>query len=600
MPSQVAGKIKLNDQEFYFLKGQYRKSKLPSVIPRFGSGDLSLSDLSAWSWWGQSIFDGGFQQKFDIDRSKFWTSSNIDHLTTKGQIQLARDKTLAKQFDAADTINSTVEGNPTAIYNGKFWVGLKHATTAKLFSSSDGSSFSAITTGWTDITAVKQIAVFLDKIYMACQSGGTDDCLQAYDDNGSSMGGITDFGGINCRAVGAARGKLYAAEFTNFTTGDTIRESSTGASDSWTDIKTTGGAFLCTRIIDFNNKAYFLFENTSDYQVELWVYDGVSVEKVHSFNGIRFGNIGVFNNILFISGQGAGGIEVYAFNESTVLPVFIENDELNPDLEYRFLSVWRGKLHFGNLVSENGFTFVPQYDLKDESSNILIPLQSFRDNLFFSALDSGSGKDGVYKLDTSNYVASGSLQSSNIDMGLFGVDKLFGGITIYHDPLTTGTSIEIKVRVDSTTAFSALSVVGSNSTVGSTSFDIEFLSGNIGKKIEYELTLKTSTTANTPKVQDVVTRYILLPVSKRVWDISVLAADNIKEYSKGKSGKDIENALWKISQKGVVSFVDRQGDVYDNKKTGTADRGIIFDDIRTEVLNYDQGEGIVKIRLIEG
>lgn len=607
MSVKIAGKIKLNDQEFFFLKGQYRKSRLPSVIPRISSGDLGLSDLSAWNWWGQSIWDGGFQQKISINRAKFLISSNIDHLSTKGQIQLSRDRNLVKTFDSGDTFNDPSEGNPTEIYDGQFWAGLANSSVAKVFKSSDASSFTAITTGWTDVTAVKQMAVFKDKLFMACNTDGVDECLQSWDNNATSMNGVSDFGRTNCRSVGVARGKIYAAEFTSFSAGDTIRESATGDDGDWTDIYETGGGFQCNQILEFSNKAYFLFQNSSDFRVELWVYDGVDTVFVARFDSLQIANLKVYKNILYISGVGPDGVEIWAFNEATLIPVFKENDEVNPRIIYRFPTTYKQRLYYGNLVTEDGFNFVQQHDLNGSVSGavgagtLLIPLQSFNSVLLFQGIGvDDASKDGIFITDNSNYVVSGSLQSSKIDMDLFGVDKLFGGITIYHDPIPTGGSIEVKIRIDSTTAFSGLSVVGTNSTVGSTSFDIEFLSNNVGKKIEYEVTLKTSTTANTPRVQDIVIRYILLPVSKRVWDISILAVDNIKEYNKPKSGQEIENALWKLSQGGIISFVDRQGDVYDNKKDGTEDRGVIFDDIRTEVLNYDQGEGVVKVRLIEG
>ena len=55
--------------------------------------------------------------------------------------------------------------------------------------------------------------------------------------------------------------------------------------------------------------------------------------------------------------------------------------------------------------------------------------------------------------------------------------------------------------------------------------------------------------------------------------------DDIKEYNRLKTGKEIEKELWDLSNKSLVSFRDVDGIYYDAGKDGTADGGIIFNDI---------------------
>ena len=177
---------------------------------------------------------------------------------------------------------------------------------------------------------------------------------------------------------------------------------------------------------------------------------------------------------------------------------------------------------------------------------------------------------------------STGLRTSIIDGNLFTIDKYQGGVTIYNEPLPSGCTIGVEARIDKD--FSRLTsdnftILGYNNTAGSTSFDIQMLSGNIGKKIQLEIVLLTTDETVSPIVQDVVMRYLLRPTVKRKWNFEILCMDDIKEYNRPKTGKEIERELWDLSNKSLVSFRDVDGIYYDAGKDGTADGGIIFNDI---------------------
>lgn len=176
----------------------------------------------------------------------------------------------------------------------------------------------------------------------------------------------------------------------------------------------------------------------------------------------------------------------------------------------------------------------------------------------------------------------GGLRTSVIDGNLFTIDKYWGGITIYHEPLSANTTIGVMARIDAD--FSRLvsdnfTILGYNNTAGSTSFDIQMLSGNIGKKIQLEIVLLTTDETASPVVQDVVLRYLLRPTVKHRWVFDVLCMDGISEYSRPKSGKEIRQELELLENKALVSFQDVDGKYYDAAKDGTTDSGIIFNSL---------------------
>jgi len=201
---------------------------------------------------------------------------------------------------------------------------------------------------------------------------------------------------------------------------------------------------------------------------------------------------------------------------------------------------------------------------------------------------------------------AGSLRTSVIDGNLFTIDKYWGGITIYHEPLPANCTIGVMARIDadfSRLVSDNLTILGYNNTQGSTSFDIQMLSDNIGKKIQLEVVLLTTNTSNTPIIQDVVLRYLLRPVVKYKWVMELLCVDGIKEYNTPKTGAQIKKDLEYLINDSLVAFEDIDGSYFDAAKAGTADAGIIFNDIQflgpTKLADNHYGY-IAKIELLQG
>jgi len=177
---------------------------------------------------------------------------------------------------------------------------------------------------------------------------------------------------------------------------------------------------------------------------------------------------------------------------------------------------------------------------------------------------------------------TGNLRTSVIDGNLFTIDKYWGGITVYHEPLPANCTIGVMARIDadfSRLVSDNLTILGYNNTQGSTSFDIQILSDNIGKKIQLQVVLLTTNTSNTPIIQDIVLRYLLRPTVKHRWVFDILCMENIAEYSRPKSGKEIRQELELLENKSLVSFQDVDGKYYDANKDGSADDGIIFNSL---------------------
>src|SRR3989304_4136700 len=82
----------------------YQKKTAPFFVGKFGSGDSSYRDATAWQFWVQTNWrNGSHQLKWD-DPGKFWKSSNVD-TTEPEALTLSRALVSAGQVEAGAKIN---------------------------------------------------------------------------------------------------------------------------------------------------------------------------------------------------------------------------------------------------------------------------------------------------------------------------------------------------------------------------------------------------------------------------------------------------------------------------------------------------------------
>jgi len=417
-----------------------------------------------------------------------------------------------------------------------------------------------------------------------------------------------------------------------------------------------------------------------DYpKAELWVYDGSTCLMVYRFDELTAPVIKSFLGNLYIAGDQSGKLVIYKYNEATLTKDFVEEPKGQVpcgSTAYNYFIVWQDKMYLGPLVTD-GKNWAPAYYFDFISgNNYYYPFIIFGSSSAVPYYHDLSTPPNIYILSTSNYHPVSTIESSIVDMDMVGVDKYFGGITIYHEPLPSTAKLFLKVRIDSTNKWETIATTSSNATANSVSFDTELLTNNIGKSIEYQLTMINGATANsgtgdggtattltksgydfaangvkvghllvnttknswakittvavgtitclfgmsdgvanangdtfvvlsgtttTPVISDVVIRYILMPSPKRKWQLDILAIDGIKEYKVPKKGTDIERELWDMANQTIIRFEDIDGKTYDNRKTGSDDRGVIVEDIQTMHPFYaNPEEYIVRLNLIEG
>lgn len=126
---------------------------------------------------------------------------------------------------------------------------------------------------------------------------------------------------------------------------------------------------------------------------------------------------------------------------------------------------------------------------------------------------------GVIKVDSTQYVTSGTLDSGWFDAGFPELDKDQGDIFIRLDEaLASGQSVSVSVRKEGESGFTSAGSVAAGATSGLLGVPTTHLRS---KRLEVRLTLGSGGT-NTPTVSAVILRYRPVPVDKWVWGFTVL------------------------------------------------------------------------------
>lgn len=577
--------IFLNNQEFFIKEGSYRREIAPTVIPKFSTGDISYSDLTVWQYWAQSDWSGGFDQEQMIDDNKFYFNDGI-YVFEPGKLKLTN------KWENSKNVGSC-SGYPFQFINfdSDFFVQIRGHHTNKVktdevrrWSDAASSWVSAQTLGVCNLATGME--VYKNQLRVALA------------DN--------KFWSMNTSNVWASSvfRLTHPKRYGDFLYGSNISDlmSYNGATAITQVSGESGLTFYKKDILDSN--LFIMLSNGENYG-EISSFDGNVISKLFSFIGFIGGSLKNFGSRLFFEIRKKG---LYSLDFSGFLKELGESDLLK-NWSYFITNVgsdeYKDKLV---TVSNDGTTkYLLMRDLNGSwavystiNASATTPGVQIKNDDFSNILFLGLNGGKTQRLSPSEYDNSGYIESSIIDMDLFNIDKLFGGFTIYHEPLDAGCSITLKIKIDNNSVWTT---AGTNSTEGSTSFDIQLLTNNIGKKIQYRIELSTSNSANTPVINDIVIRYILNPRIKKKWYFDLLIADNIEEYNKKKIAKDLDKQLWEILKSGVIKFKDVDGKVYDATKSNTADRGILIENCQ-QVGPYPFGENgpefIVSLELTEG
>src|SRR3990167_7171295 len=86
-------------------RAAYQQQQAPVYNERFGEGDRSYNDLSAWWYFVQTSWTAGFKDIVSwADDAQYYYSTNIDTWSENGAIKLARGLGAVKTFTAGEDI----------------------------------------------------------------------------------------------------------------------------------------------------------------------------------------------------------------------------------------------------------------------------------------------------------------------------------------------------------------------------------------------------------------------------------------------------------------------------------------------------------------
>jgi len=181
--------------------------------------------------------------------------------------------------------------------------------------------------------------------------------------------------------------------------------------------------------------------------------------------------------------------------------------------------------------------------------------------------------DGRIRKLQDDYVDSGVLTSSNIDVNTPNLDKLWQDIELITTPLPENTSITIQFSGDSGSLFNATLQSGSGLT-GSVSSKYDFKDATIpeianallSQRLTYKVIIN-GTPSKTPIIRDVNIRYFVQYDPKNRWKMTIPCLDNIElldETESGNLGSEWIDLLETIlAKKVIISFEDIDQTAYD-------------------------------------
>lgn len=174
----------------------------------------------------------------------------------------------------------------------------------------------------------------------------------------------------------------------------------------------------------------------------------------------------------------------------------------------------------------------------------------------------GTGDNGyIYKLSSTVYSTTGWYQSSYFDANLPSIPKLYNAITIKHDPLLTGESINLYYKFKESDSWTQLTT-GATNAVGDIEQTLTFAPGTTSKKISLKVVLNGPGTS-TPRYTETVLQYALYPALKWQWNLRLKAksalvlADNTTETRTAPQIRADLEAL--MNTETLYTFVDVDG-----------------------------------------
>ena len=302
------------------------------------------------------------------------------------------------------------------------------------------------------------------------------------------------------------------------------------------------------------------------YNGFLYYYDTARWNSLYpfDFSVLRCGDF--YDAYLFL---GTYHGHLFVYDTASLSPIFNFKDLFNYRVSILALKYFDDKLYMALYPqAESGETNVGVwvYDRHGMTCAFTVSgvtgyrcLETVNNNLMI-----GTGDDGcVYKVDDTQYQASGHVQMSYFDANLPSIDKLYAEVVVKHKPLETGGSVAVHYKFKEADSWTLL---GISDTIAAESKIMAFATGVYSKKISLKITLATTDASKTPTLEEVVLKYTLYPTRKWMWTMRLVAKTNCVLLDKTvdtRSAATIRAALeGDIAQNQLIAFTDVDGTEY--------------------------------------
>jgi len=308
------------------------------------------------------------------------------------------------------------------------------------------------------------------------------------------------------------------------------------------------------------------FLPTKNYGGFAFVYNGTLWQSLYPFDHTVIKSAEFYDAFLFF---GTYHGQTYTYNTSYLDPLFSYRDDYNYLQQVSCQKYFDDKLFLGLYPqTDSNDTNIGLWVFERHGMSMLNSLPSSVTGITTieqvnNILMIGTGNDGyIYKQDPSQYVATGWMQTSYYDANLPSIPKLWNQFTINHDPLITGTSIQVYYRFKESDAWVEI-VANPIVVVNSTSTIYPFPNQVSSNKISFKIVLSTTNSIITPVIRETIMRYTLFPVVKYMWNLRIKCKSPMKladETVDTRTGEEMRAELEAlIEDPGLHTFVDIDG-----------------------------------------
>jgi hypothetical protein len=534
----------------------YRRRPAGVFAAKQAQGDRSYGDQLVEQVLALSDWSGGEGQLVYGDRARFRSGVGLDGTASVGALQVGPD--------LAATGPPAANGYDVLFpYKGKLYAGTSGGKTYELTPPVTW----ALSRDHAKAGGVTAYAVFRGALFAA---NGTDGAVDSFDGTSWTAGVFTASPSSGIRALcvrDPAVPRLYAAS----------ADAGGCQMRAWNSASLSGALYTlqepdCLVLLEYDARLWAFGADAASRRGGIYSYDETAWRRVLDLPD-NYPTCGaVWNGVVYL-GMAAGG-EVWSWDGSGAPKVVATGLTAGGD-ELRGMAAWQGALW---VATRSGTEIrLKRYDGDawstpiagsgvDNASSAVRGMASLGGELYVGGRKSAAAP--VAKAAVGSYAtAPRQLETSLFSADLPGLTKVFRAVELTCAPLASGQSIQVEYRLEDGGGWTSL---GTLNAVGATSAAFAFAGTVGGKLIGLRLTL-TATAGATPRLYDLLLRYVLRPPTKRRWEFAALLEGTpelplvtLDGSSEPKSGEELSAHLWALlGRDGTLAFVDLDDTAYD-------------------------------------